>query len=96
MKHLRTYLGAHGIEKVSISYFVMADLAYYGIRSMDLPDVPDFRAVQKLDCVAAISVTNLALKPRRYAGLEALQPMARIGYSIYVYDFRRRRPEGGK
>jgi uncharacterized membrane protein YhaH (DUF805 family) len=96
VKYLKTYLDAHGIEKVSISYFGMADLAYYGIRSMDLPDVPDFRAVQKLDCVAAISVTNLALKPRRYAGLEALQPMARIGYSIYVYDIRRRRPEGGK
>jgi hypothetical protein len=95
VKHLKTYLDAHGIEKVSISYFGMADLAYYGIRSMDLPDVPDLRAVQKLDCVAAISVTNLALNRRRYAGLEALQPVARIGYSIYVYDLRKHRPGSG-
>ena len=73
----------------------MADLAYYGIRSMDLPDVPDLRAAQKLDCVAAISRTNLALKRRRYAGLVALQPVARIGYSIYVYDLRKHRLRSG-
>jgi hypothetical protein len=92
-KNLKTYLDGHGIEKISISYFGMADLAYYGIRFMDLPDVPDLRAAEKLDCVAAISVTNLALKRRRFAGLDALQPVARIGYSIYVYDLRKHRPE---
>ena len=41
-----------------------------------------------LDCVAAISVTHLATR-RNFAGLDQLEPDARIGYSIYVYDLRR-------
>ncbi len=62
---------------------------------MDFPDVPDYGAARKLDCVAAISVTNLALQRRQYAGLEALQPVARIGYSIYVCDLRKHCPRSG-
>jgi hypothetical protein len=88
VKNLKRYLDAHGVQRVSISYFGMADLDYYGIRHEALPDVRDLEAARRLDAVAAISVTNLALEPGRWAGLAALRPDARIGYSINVYDLR--------
>jgi 4-amino-4-deoxy-L-arabinose transferase-like glycosyltransferase len=96
VKNLKAWLREHAIDEVAISYYGMADLAYYGIHAIDLPQVPDVSSAQKLDCVAAISATNLALHRRRYAGLEALQPSARIGYSIYVYDLRKHGARGGQ
>jgi hypothetical protein len=95
VKNLKAYLDARRIQEVSIGYFGMAELEYYGIRYRELPEVPDVRAAQNLDCVAAISVTRLALERSRYMGLAALRPDARIGYSINVYDLRKRRPAGG-
>jgi hypothetical protein len=88
VKNLKLYLDAHGIQRVSISYFGMADLGYYGIHYNPLPDMRDAEAARRLDAVAAISVTNLALEPGRWAGLSGLRPDARIGYSINVYDLR--------
>lgn len=88
VKNLKRYLDAHDIQRVSISYFGMADLDYYGIRHDPLPNVRDVEVARRLDAVAAISVTNLALEPGRWAGLNALRPDARIGYSINVYDLR--------
>jgi len=46
-----------------------------------------------IDCVAAISVTTLydLYVPRgSYAWLRRLEPTTRIGWSIYVYDLRKR------
>lgn len=91
VKNLKRYLDNHGIREVSIDYFGMADLAYYGIRSSRMPEIPDVSAARRLDRVVAISVTNLALKHNRYAGLDALQPAAQIGYSILLYDLRKLR-----
>lgn len=44
----------------------------------------------ELDCVAVISVSNLAISHDRFAGLDQIQPDARIGYSICVCDLRKR------
>ena len=44
-------------------------------------------------CVAAASVTplyGLYVAHDRYRWLRELKPTAKIGYSIYVYDLRRR------
>ena len=92
LKNLKTYLDARRIPEVRLSYFGNAEPEYYGIRGAALPAVPDVQAAQELNSVAAISVTNLAIGGSRYAGLDALRPDARIGYSIYVYDLRQRRP----
>lgn len=89
VKYLKSYLDAHRIPEVCVAYFGMADLAYYGIRSRALPPVPDEDAAHQLDCVAAISVTWLAAGGAAYVGLDEMEPDARIGYSIYVYDLRR-------
>jgi hypothetical protein len=90
-KNLKRWMDAHGVAEVCLSYFGMADVGYYGIRHRELPAIPDARAAQDLNCVAAISVTNLALGRSWYAGLDALRPDARIGYSIYIYDLRKGR-----
>jgi 4-amino-4-deoxy-L-arabinose transferase-like glycosyltransferase len=88
--NLKRYMDEHRIPGVCISYYGWADLDYYGIRHRELPDVRDSVTADQLDCVAAISATNLAVYPDRFAGLAQLEPDARIGYSIYVYDLRRR------
>jgi len=92
LKNLKTYLDARRIPEVLLSYFGNAEPRYYGIRAAALPAVPDVAAAHRLNGVAAISVTNLAIGGSRYAGLDALRPDARIGYSIYVYDLRQPRP----
>jgi hypothetical protein len=58
-----------------------------------LPRTQETDLRQNLNCVAAISVTNLYglyVPHDAYAWLRNLPPTARIGYSIYVYDLRRK------
>ena len=48
---------------------------------------------QKANCVAAVSVTDLLgiyTSPEQYRWLREREPVDKIGYSIYVYDLRRR------
>jgi len=90
VRNLKVYMDDHRIPSVCISYFGWADLDYYGIRHRSLPEIRDIVTADRLDCVAAISATHLALYRDRFAGLDQLEPDARIGYSIYMYDLRRR------
>lgn len=90
-KNLKAYLDAHHIPEACVAYNGRADLEYYGIRRRPLPELPNVEMTDRLDCVAAISVTYLAIFRDAYAGLDELQPDARIGYSIYVYDLRKGR-----
>ncbi len=89
LKNLKQYLDVHSISQVCVLYFGRADLDYYRVPNRNLPALPTEEAAQALDCVAAISVTDLALYHDQFAGLDDLQPDARIGYSIYVYDLRK-------
>jgi len=89
VKNLKAYMDAHHIPEVCISYFGLADLDYYRIPYRELTKIWDAKEAGQLDCVAAISATNLAIYHDQFAGLEGLQPDARIGYSIYVYDLRK-------
>jgi dolichyl-phosphate-mannose--protein O-mannosyl transferase len=89
LKNLKKYLDDHHIPEVCLSYYGWPPVEYYGIRSRKLPAVPQIEYADSLDCVAAVSVTNLATQHKKYAGLDQIQPDARIGYSIYVYDLRK-------
>ena len=64
------------------------------MRGPSLPATWETERRASLDCVAAIS-TNILYdsfaNPQQHAWLRALRPSARIGYSIYIYDLRRRR-----
>ena len=46
-----------------------------------------------MNCVAAVSATLLEdvyVEPGRYQWLRELQPFDKVGYSIYLYDCRKK------
>jgi hypothetical protein len=90
LKKLRRYVDSRQIPYVCLSYFGEADPAYYGLVARPLPPLNHAAALQDLDCFAAISVTDLYSRDGAFSTLRSLPPTARIGYSIYVYDERKR------
>jgi len=85
---LKSWMDARGVKQVCIAYFGSADWSYYGV---DGPPVQPDGTGPETDCYAAVSVTllyGLYVGPERYAWLRSRNPVARIGYSIYVYDLR--------
>ena len=96
LKRLAEWLRANPTPGLKLSYFGSADPAYYGIVSEALPGYTSphaariTREIQPGD-VLAVSATNLQgvyLEPEDRALMErvrALRPIARIGYSIFVY-----------
>lgn len=94
LKKLKAYLDAQGASAVRLAYFGTADPAYYGLRVLDVPFTDDPYARANVDSIVAVSVTLLRgayTPPGRYDWLRELEPDARIGYSIYAYDLRKRR-----
>ncbi len=91
-KKLKRWLDVRGVTRVCRVYFGQAILAHYGIEESALPGIDEPNAVRDLDCIAAASVTplyGLYVPNDRYRWLRAHQPIAKIGYSIYVYDLRK-------
>jgi hypothetical protein len=95
LKGLKDWMDGHGVEHINLSYFGTADPAYYKIDCTYLPGGPFFadRLVKSPDLpgYVAVSVTNLrgvyfAETSRSiYHKLLLADPVAIIGYSIYVY-----------
>lgn len=88
-KRLKTYMTDHDIPHVCLAYFGQAELVYYDVDYRYLPDTEHFTSIEDVDCVVAISVTALLSKQHEYGWLEKYTPDAKIGYSIFIYDFRR-------
>ena len=93
IKHLKVYIDRNRIDKLCICYFGRARMSYYGIDNYQaVPSTEEMRKGAQPDCVAAVSATALE---GAYVGLETFrwlrerQPMAKVGYSIYLYDLRR-------
>jgi len=87
---LKSWMDAQGVKQICSCYFGTAELRYYGIDWSNIPPTPDRRG--EADCFAAISVTPLYgvyVAPGDYQWLRDLKPVAKIGYSIYVYDLRK-------
>jgi len=98
LKGLKKYMDRHGLDMVYLSYFGTAPPGEYGIRFQEAPsfgavDWPA-REVQHLPRdgrqVLAISVTNLQGaylgEPGPYKSFYDREPLAKIGYSIWIYD----------
>lgn len=95
LKPLKSWMDAHHVERINLSYFGTADPAYYGIRCTHLLGAPSFAASQvtepRLPGYVAVSVQNLhgvRLDERMrmfYAPLLDREPTAVIGYSIHLY-----------
>jgi hypothetical protein len=96
LKRLAQWLRAHPEPRLKLSYFGSADPSYYGIESEALPGYTAphaariTREIQPGD-VLAVSATNLQgvyLEPEDralMARLRGLEPIARIGFSIFVF-----------
>jgi len=90
--HLKEWARTHGAAPLCLSYFGEADPAYYGISYRHITSVRDEQEAQRLDCVAAVSAQHLFTSADgRFRQLQGVEPAARIGYSIFVFDFRRQR-----
>ena len=88
MKRLKSFLVAENIPYVCMSYFGQANLTTYGIDYRYLQTQDDPHAPADVNCVVAISVTSLLSQDGAYWWLRAYEPDARIGGTIYLYDFR--------
>jgi hypothetical protein len=88
LKNLKNYMVDHDIDHVCLSYFGQGNLDYYNIDYWYLPDNANFRGTAAVNCVVAISVTSLYSEGHEYSWLLNYAPTKKIGYSIYVYDFR--------
>jgi hypothetical protein len=105
LKRLAAWSKAKGVTRLKLSYFGSADPAYYGIEAEALPGYTAphaariIREIRPGD-VVAVSATNLqgvyldeADRPLM-ARLRATPPVARVGYSIFVYRPDFAWPEG--
>jgi hypothetical protein len=97
VKKLVTWLDAHGTRRAYICYFGNAQLRYYGVDEANLPGPLDQQGWNDLDGFAVANVTPLhgAYVPLiDLAPLRLREPIAKVGWSMYVYDFRKkpRRP----
>lgn len=97
LKGLKKYIDARGIKRISLSYFGIDSPTRYGIEYDWLPShylynpTPEKLLDAKRNQFVAISATNLQgvyLEPNKdmYKWLMQYEPVAKIGYSIFVYD----------
>lgn len=103
LKGLKLYMLENGIEKISLSYFGTDAPQRYGIKYDWLPSFvlynpePEKPVQVMQNRFLAISVTNLQgvfLNNReQFRWLLKYEPVAKIGYSIFVYDLNSMNPE---
>ena len=94
-KKLGVYLKARGVSKICLCFFANVDFPQYGYEQVP---IPDGAKAADLDCVAVVSATPLfgqITGLERFAWLRPVQPMAIVGHSLYVYDFRKSTRKGG-
>jgi 4-amino-4-deoxy-L-arabinose transferase-like glycosyltransferase len=105
LKGLKKYMDEHGIKKISLSYFGIDTPKRYGI---DYDWLPSFYLVNPTpekppaatpeNRFVAISVTNLQgvyLDDKEtFAWFRQFEPVAKIGYSIFIYDLTKLPPAG--
>ncbi len=82
---LRNYLADNDIEQIYLNYSGSALPDYY----VDFKPIPDQAVVESetFSGYLAVSVGNLYGLDNYFVWLKKYQPVARVGYSIYVYQF---------
>jgi hypothetical protein len=91
VKHLKRYVESSGNPPLCLEYFGTANLGYYGVKAMGVPR-SDPSEIAQVDCMLAISVTllkGLYVDPGSYVWLHEKMPIAKVGWSIWVYDLRK-------
>jgi hypothetical protein len=97
VKKLVHWLDAHGTRRARVFYFGNAQLRYYGIDEVGFPGPRDQQGWNEIDDYCVANVTPLL---GNYVPLEDLaqlrlrEPIAKVGWSMYVYDLRKRKNPG--
>ena len=94
VKKLVHWLDAHGTRRARVFYFGNAQLRYYGIKELGYPDPLDQKGWDAIDdyCVANVTPLEGIYSPlNALAPLRLRQPIAKIGWSMYVYDLRKQK-----
>ena len=92
VKKLVHWLDAHGTRRCRVYYFGNAQLRYYGVDELGFPDPLDQRGWDEIDDFVAVNVTPLMgiyTPLHDLAPLRLRQPVAKVGWSMYVYDLRK-------
>jgi Dolichyl-phosphate-mannose-protein mannosyltransferase len=96
VKKLGLWLDAHvGSRRARVYYFGNAPMRYYGIDEMAYPKPLDQQGWDEIDeyCVASATPLEGVYVPLiDLAPLRMREPIAKIGWSMYVYDLRK--PKG--
>jgi hypothetical protein len=90
VKKLKAWMESHGVGELCLAYFGTAAPSIYGIRFRDIILMKDAERETR-GCVVAVSATlrqEVYVPEKMFAWLGGETPIARIGYSIYVYDRR--------
>ena len=98
---LKVWMTDHDVDQVWLSYFGEARPSYYGINYIGLdswpprlmdPDARPFYPPDPAPGIYAISATNLQgvhfADHDEFAWFRAQTPVAKIGYSIFIYDVK--------
>jgi hypothetical protein len=97
LKKLRSWTLRHPGLPLCLSYSGRADPEYYGIHYKKLEAMNNLDALVNADCVVAVSAHLLfGTETDEFRLLRTVMPDDRIGYSIYVYDFRKNKTEFSK
>jgi hypothetical protein len=92
VKKLVRWLDAHGTRRARVYYFGNAQMRYYGVDEVGFPDPLDQKGWDAVDdyCVANVTPLNGVYVPLNHlAPLRLREPVAKIGWSMYVYDLRK-------
>jgi len=92
VKKLVKWLDAHGTRKAWCYYFGNAQLRYYGVDEVGMPGARDRKGWDAIDGFAVANVTplqGLYVPLEDLAPLRLREPIAKIGWSMYVYDLRK-------
>ena len=97
VKKLGLWLDAHvGKRRARVFYFGNAQMRYYGIDDGGYPGPLDQKGWDEIDeyCVANVTPLQGVYVPLNdLAPLRLREPVAKIGWSMYVYDLRK--PKAG-
>ena len=94
VKKLVHWLDQHGTRRARVFYFGNAQLRYYGVDELGYPPAMDQKGWDQIDeyCVASVTPLMGVYAPMNdLARLRIREPIAKVGWSMYVYDLRKKK-----
>ena len=99
VKKLVRWLDAHGTRRARVYYFGNAQMRYYGVDELGYPGALDQQGWDAVDdyCVASVTpLLGVYVPLADLAQLRLREPIAKIGWSMYVYDLRKKKIAGAR